>query len=155
MITAIDTNIILDVLIPSAPYGSQSERQIRESVRAGTVIINDVVYAELAVHFPDAARLDEFLHRSRIEVQPTGRSALFEAGRSWAAYLRRRPASLECPSCGAPQMIVCANGGTVIRSRQHVLADFIIGAHALAHADRLLTRDRRFYGTNFPSLTLG
>ena len=155
MITAVDTNVLLDVLIPGAPHGEDSERALAEAVEAGALVISEPVYAELAVHFPDRMDLDRFLADTGIRLEPSAGQALHGAGRAWSDYLRRRPAAVACPRCGAAQELRCDRCGASIQPRQHVVADFVIGAHALLHADRLLTRDRGYYGTYFPELKLG
>ena len=154
MITAVDTNMLLDVLIPDAPHGDASERALAQAVRAGAVIVAEAVYAELAAHFPQQEELDRFLADTGLRLEPSSPEALYRAGRAWSEYVSRRPAPLACPQCGASQDLLCERCGSTIQPRRHVVADFMIGAHAIVHADRLLTRDRGYYATYFPQLTL-
>jgi len=154
MITAVDTNILLDVLIPDAPHGGESELALAGALRAGAVVISEPVYAELAVHFPEQEKLDRFLADTGLRLETSKAEALYRAGRAWSEYLRRRPA-LTCPQCRATQNVHCDKCGASVQPRQHVVADFMIGAHALVQADQLLTRDRGYYATYFPELTLG
>lgn len=130
MIVAVDTNVILDVATDDPVYSDQSERLLVRAMDSGSLVICDVVYAELAPQYESREHLDQVLVGLGIRVIEGGLDVAWLAGRKWHAYRMA--------------------GGT----RQHILADFLIGAHALKHAECLLTRDRGFYKTYFPELRL-
>ncbi|MCY3656100.1 MAG: nucleotide-binding protein [Chloroflexi bacterium] len=154
MISAVDTNVLLDILNPDEPYAPSSSRLLDDALRVGSIVISEPVYAELAANFPDADTLDAFLDGTGTRLTRSDRSTLYRAGTAWRAYSRRRPRVLTCTQCGEPQSVQCDVCGAALQARQHVLADFLIGAHATVQADRLITRDRGYYATYFPDLEL-
>ena len=151
MISAVDTNVLLDILIPDAPHGDESERRLADAVGAGYIVICEAVYTELAAYFEQPDDLEGFVEHTGIRLEPSNRVALHRAGGAWRAYARPE---LVCPQCGTARAVRCEECGAPLQVRQHVVADFMIGAHAVEHADRLITRDRGYYAAYFPELEL-
>lgn len=128
MITAVDTSVLLDIFLPDERHGRSSRESLVEAYDAGAIIISHVVYAELTPAFPDREALDRALREVNVVVSSIDSDMAHDAGRRWGQYRR--------------------SGG----SRDRVITDFLIGAHAVATCDRFLTRDRGFFASYFPEL---
>ena len=128
MITAVDTNVLLDVFRPDPRHGPQSADWLHRAYDDGAIVVCDVVYAELVPFFGDRMTLDRALREVNATLSPIDSAIAYEAGMRWMRYRR----------AGGP--------------RTRIVADFLIGAHALAAADTFLTRDRGFYATYFSDI---
>lgn len=153
MIAAVDTNIILDVLIPGQPFAESSKLLLDHHLSNGKLIICEVAYAELAACFPSREQLGQFLADTGIGLVYSNEKSLDTAGKKWAEYARKAARStFTCGKCGHAFAATCPKCKTALASRFQVLADFIVGAHALMHADCMLSRDPGIYKTYFSDL---
>jgi predicted nucleic acid-binding protein len=130
MATIVDTNVLVDFFQQDSPWRSWCDQQIEESRRLGAIVINPIIFAELAAGFPTMALLDAALDPSKFQREELPWEAAFLAGKAYLGYRR--------------------SGG----DRRSPLPDFYIGAHAAVKAYRLLTRDLARYRTYFPALEI-
>jgi len=154
MITAIDTNILLDILIPDEAHALTSRQLLDQCLGKGRLVICEVVYAELSSQFPSEKELEQFLFDTGIRLVPCSREVLYLAGERWRKYARKRDRKIQCPSCGEKISILCPKCNRKVALRDRILSDFMIGAHAFLQAELLLTRDRGFYHTYFKELSI-
>ena len=128
MATLVDSNVILDVVTDDDEWGDWSAAMLSQAAQEGRLLINPIIYAEVACRFTRIEDLDDVLPAEYFTREPLPWAAGFLAARAFLAYRRR--------------------GGT----RPTPLPDFFIGAHAAIQGYTLLTRDRRRYRTYFPKL---
>lgn len=125
-----DTNVLLDIATADPAWLPWSEEQFRIAAAKGPILINPIIYAELAPAFATAADLDRWLHPAVFQRLPLPYAAGWLAAQAYVKYRR--------------------GGG----ARTSPLPDFYIGAHAEAESRTLVTRDATRYRTYFPNVVL-
>lgn len=127
MKTALDSSVLLDVIVDDAVWATASGRALTSAMQEGSLVLGETVLAEV-VPALGANVVAEFLADWQIQFLPSTLECACLAGAMFSEYLRR--------------------AGRLRR----VLPDFLIGAHARCHADRLLARDRGYYRDYFEGL---
>lgn len=126
----VDTCVLIDVFDDDRQWVDWSSRQLDTWSTRGPLLINPVIYAELAADFDAIETLDDVIERAGLELRELSREALYLAGKAHLRYRQR--------------------GGT----RAGVLSDFFIGAHAAVLGVPILTRDVARYLAYFDGLRL-
>lgn len=136
MTSAVDTNIVVALLAGTEVETAIAQKALVDAATKGAVVICAPVYAELiAMPGMGEDELDTFLEETDVGVdwsleEPVWRNA----GRAYLNYAERRRKQK-------------GDAGP-----RRILADFVIGAHATASADRLLTLDPQLFRANFQNL---
>lgn len=125
-----DTSVLLDIRTADPNWAAWSEEQLRQAVAAKPVLINPIIYAELAPAFASQVELEAWLDPAVFQRSPLPYAAGWRPAQAFIAYRRA--------------------GG----ARTSPLPDFYIGAHAEVEGLEVVTRDAARYRTYFPAVTI-
>ncbi|MFZ9853603.1 MAG: type II toxin-antitoxin system VapC family toxin [Limisphaerales bacterium] len=129
MVTAVDTSVLLDVLLDDPRHAPSSLVALRRAANEGVLIISETALSEILPVIPPG-EVDSLLSDWRLRFVPSTQPVAISAGEMFRTYLQR--------------------GG----KRGRVVPDFLIAAHAQHLAGRLLARDRGYYRDYFNRLEL-
>jgi predicted nucleic acid-binding protein len=127
---AADSSVLLDVLTEDPRFGAASAAALARALSAGEVVVSDAVVAEVQTMLDTRDTALDALAEFGLRYLPTSEAAAVRAGHMQRRFRDR--------------------GGR----RERVVADFLIGAHALLQCQALITRDAGFFRDYFKGLKL-
>jgi predicted nucleic acid-binding protein len=125
---AVDSSVLLDMLTDDTKFAAASAKAIEQALGNGGLVVCDAVVAEVQTMLATSESAMDVLNEYGIHYLPTTEQAAVRAG-----FMQRRFRD---------------RGG---RS-ERVVADFLIGAHAMMQCNALITRDAGFYRDYFKGL---
>lgn len=126
----VDSNILLDILTLDSQWYNWSASKLSLIAESHELIINDIIYTEISIGFDRIEDLEEAFSGDFFKIMPMPKEALFLAGKAFLQYK--------------------SNNGT----KNSVLPDLFIGAHASVLGIPLITRDISRYKTYFSQIQL-
>jgi len=126
----VDSCVVLDLAKPQSEWFEWSASTLELLDETNTLVINPIIYAECAIGYEMIEEVEAFFDTLGFAIPDLPREALFLAGKAYVQYRRNKG------------------------SRQNVLPDFFIGAHAAVRGYSLVTRDRGRFSSYFPSVAL-
>jgi predicted nucleic acid-binding protein len=127
---ALDSSVLIDVLTNDPKYGEKSFLRLQDAMERDDVVICGTVLAEVA---------------SRIEPEDALLDSLAELGINFSAMNEQ-----SAVRAGIMQRRYRMRGGP----RERIVADFMVGAHAMMQCGTLVTRDADFYRDYFKGLKI-
>lgn len=125
-----DSNVALDIATVDPVWYNWSQEQLAFAMADGEVLVNPIIYAEIAPAFGTEAELEQWLEIVGLSQLAIPFSAAWPAAQAFKRYRR----------AGGP--------------RTSLLPDFYIGAHAEVEGLTLITRDAARFRTYFPGVDL-
>lgn len=127
---ALDSSVLIDILIGDDAFAGASEACVADALAIEEVVVCEAVVAEVQAMLDTPVSLMDTLSPLGIRYLPLSEAAAMRAG-----HMNKR---------------FRARGGR----RERVVADFLVGAHAMLQCSALITRDDGFFRDYFKGLKL-
>ena len=126
----VDACVLLDIFNDDDQWYSWSSTKLFELSKSGDLVINTVIFTEIALNFDSCETLEQTLSQLNIQILDIPLPVAFNVSRIFKQYRK--------------------NKGT----KNTAMPDFYIGAHATYLQSPLVTRDTAQFNTYQPQLVL-